>query len=270
MIRINLLPSKASKKKKAPTEGSAFVYLLFLLCVLEVGGLYFWYDSQGAEVIQANTQANQLQEKVRELQKVKQLIAADEEQKILLEEQNQIIERLVDGKVGPPNMLMFLSFALTQPSDTRENAEERKALERAGWNLQWNPNTVWLTRLQEDQHGVMTIEGEARTHEDVAEFYERLRSCYYFEHLEPGPQEEKYNQDVEFPYVAFEASVRLNYRLFPEDEEEGEGGGAKPAEGEGEEAEGSGRDTMIVPGTPSVEAVPGAGGASGPVDTPAP
>lgn len=263
MIKINLLPTRTSKKKRiAAGGGQAFLVLAILLLAAEGAALYFlWYQAKQDELAGANKASQDLQTKVQSLQKVKQQIADDEAQQKLLEEQNQILERLKDGKTGPPNMLTFLTYTLTDPPDTLANQDELKAVQKAGWNLQWDADSVWVTHLEEDEYGTLAIEGEARSHEDVAEFYQRLRSSIYFKNVEPGPQERKYDQGIEMKYIAFKGQAELNYRLP----------GVAPAEGEGEDAEGvdggaggsdgGTKDTMIVPGRPSIEAVPGAAGA---------
>lgn len=258
MIKINLLPSRAVKKKKvAAGGGQLFLILLILLLAGEGVGLYFWYDSTQGKLISAQSEASEIQKKVASLQKVRQQIEEDEKQQALLEEQNRILERLKDGKSGPPNMLLFLDYALTRPPDTLANQDELKALQKAGWNLQWDSDSVWLTRLNEDEYGTITLEGEARWHEDVAEFYQRLRSSIYFRNLEPGPQERKYDQGIEMKYIAFKGQAELNYRMPTLDVAAAEGAAAP-------EGDGAKKDTVIVPGTPSVEAVPGAGGATAP------
>lgn len=266
MIKINLLPSRAVKKKKGPAGtggGQLFLVLLILLLAGEGVGFYLWLDSIQGEVAAANGQAVELQKKVQALQKVRAQLEEDEKQQALLEEQNRILERLKDGKTGPPNMLLSLAYALTKPPDTLANQDELKALQKAGWNLQWDPNSVWLTRISEDEWGTVTLQGEARFHEDVAEFYQRLRSSIYFHNLEPGPQERMFDQGIEMKYVAFKGRAELNYRL-PDTAAAADGTGAADDAGEGAEDDAAEKDTVIVPGTPSAEAIPGAGGATAP------
>lgn len=261
MIKINLLPTRAAKKKKAAATGGGQIFLAILILLLagEGVGLWLWLDGEQQKVISANQTATELQKKVQSLQRVKQQIAEDEKQQALLEEQNQILERLKDGKSGPPNMLMFIDYALTDPPDSLANEDELKALQKAGWNLQWDSDSVWLSKLDEDEWGTVTLEGEARSHEDVAEFYQRLRSSIYFENLEPGPQERKYDQGIEMKYIAFKGQADLNYRMPTPEGEAAEGD--TPVEEGGAVAPGTGekKDDMIVPGQSSAEGVPGPG-----------
>jgi Tfp pilus assembly protein PilN len=264
MIKINLLPSRVVKKKKGVGAGGGqlFIILLLLLLAGEGVGLYFWYDSVQTDLIAAQKDAKGIEGKVQALQKVRTQIDADEKAQTLLEEQNAILERLKDGKSGPPNMLLFLAYALSDPPDTLANQDELKALQKAGWNLQWDADSVWLTELDEDEYGTLTLRGEARSHEDVAEFYQRLRSSIYFRNLVPGPQERKYDQGIEMKYVAFKGEAELNYRL-PDAPPKADAAGDAAAP-DGPKPDGPKKDAAIVPGTPSVEAVPGAAGASAP------
>ena len=249
MIKINLLPTKAAKKRSS-AAGSSFLLIALLLVAAEGVGLYLWSDSVSAEVTQAQMDAKALKGKVAELQKVKQAISDAEEKRQLLEEQNRILEKLRDGKEGPPNMLLSMGYVLTKPPDTKASQKELKALEKAGWNMQWDSDSVWIKRLTEDEWGQLSIEGEARSHEDVAEFFRRMRTVVYFRDVQPGPQEVSYDQGIEMAFVAFKGSAELNY-VLPSEEEEAEAEASAGKEGE---------DTVIIPGTPSVEAVPGAGG----------
>ncbi len=213
MIKINLLPSRVQKRKRDLGTGGAFVGLLVALILIEVMALYLWHGRISREAAQATAQASEIESKVQRLQQVKLEIEQDEEQRRLIDEQNRILAGLRAGKTGPPNMLLFIAYALTKPADTLANRDELKAMESAGWNTQWDPDSVWLTRLREDRSGLVTLYGEARTHEDAAEFWERMHSSIYFRDVEPRSQERRVDQTLEMNYIAFEGRAMLNYEI---------------------------------------------------------
>jgi len=213
MIKVNLLATKATRKKGA--TATQFILIVLAVLAVEALALYFWYANLNSARAAAEGDIARLKAKVEALQKVKQEIAETEKLRGQLEAQNYILDELKDGKVGPPNMLLFLSYALSNPPNTLAHRAEQKALERAGWNLQWDPDSVWLHRLQERDDGVLTFYGEARGHEDAAEFARRLRTSAYLTTVEPGIQERAYDQGIEMKYIAFRVTADLNYAVAP-------------------------------------------------------
>lgn len=196
MIRINLLP--AQEKKRPRSSQQSFGLLAVGLIVLEIAGLYFWYSSVEDDAAQAKSQAAAAQRKVTQLKKTKDDIERRNEEIQKLRKQNLVFERMQQLKTGPAEMLQFVSYVLTKKEKNIYNQEEITAQEKANWNPDWDPKSVWLTDLEQTETEV-TITGRARQHEDVAEFYKRLASGPYLLCIDPIVQEVV--RDKDFPEV---------------------------------------------------------------------
>ena len=213
MIRINLLPVKEKQKKKTRKD---FLILSVFMFVLQVVALYSWQGSLDEELIQVRGRNRSLQGQVDNLKKVKQQIEERLKNKALLEAQNYIFDQLKYDKIGPSNLLLFLSYILTRTEDDHKNKEELKKQEMIGWNIEWDVDSVWLVRAIEDR-GELTLKGRARAHEDVAELLKRLGSGVFFYKPELDYQERKFHDLLEVHYVEFKIIAELNYNLdgFP-------------------------------------------------------
>lgn len=208
MIRINLLPSEGARRRRG---GPSTLPIVMLLVIIEVLGLFTWYQSIEEQVGQQASAIRKAEETVKRLEKAKSRLEEREEEKLELAQQNTILETLKTAKTGPPKILKYLSYVLTRKEDNLYNREELTAQESAGWASGWDPRNVWITQLTED-FGDVTILGLARSHEDVAEFYRRMETSIHFVGIDPVMQEVVRGQDFdEIELVAFEAVTLVNY-----------------------------------------------------------
>ena len=129
-----------------------------------------------------------------------------------------VFKKLENGKVGPMNMLLYLSYALRRVDMGVMSTEEQDVLNKhwkskrtqGGIEQRWNPERIWVTSIAEEK-GLMTIDGEAKEHEDVALFMKRLRAAIYFDGLDLVTQERKYNEELGQSYIRFKLECELNY-----------------------------------------------------------
>lgn len=216
MIRINLLPILEKRKKAA---SRAQLYIFASIFAFEVLFLFIWYQKTSSDLTEIEDKLKDLVQKTENLGKVKKAWEEWEKEKAELQKQVKIFEDLKSEQIGPPNMFQFLSYVLTPHNEEDEkNLDEIKSLELSGWNLKWNPSRVWVKRFKEID-GVVTIEGEALDHEDVAEFYRRLETGGYFNEVEPGLQVQKVDKTLDLKYIEFKGTAILNYKV---DDEKGE------------------------------------------------
>ncbi len=216
MLKINLLPQKEGKRRRAG-GGRQWLAILGLLVVIEFLVLYVWYSGVADEAAEAEASARRAEEKIAALEKKKTQLEEREQAKLELARQNVIFEKLKAEKTGPPEMLKFLSYVLTKKEDNLYNREELKAQEAAGWASGWDTHRLWLTEVTQSDTD-FAINGLARSHEDVAEFYRRLESGIYFVIIDPLMQ--KVTNDKDFPdrleLVEFESDTLLNYNSHGE------------------------------------------------------
>lgn len=210
MIRINLLASKDARRRG---PGQNTLVIIVLLLVVEVLGMFTWYQSVDETATEQQSALQRVESSVVRLEKAKAKLEEKEKDSGKLARQNQEFDRLKNAKIGPGQMLKFLSYVLTRKEDNLYNREELTAQEAAGWASGWEPDNVWLSQLAQTGDQVM-IRGFARSHEDVAEFYRRMESGMHFLSIDPVMQEVV--QDVDFnalEVVAFEVLAMKNYNL---------------------------------------------------------
>jgi len=145
MIRINLLPVRAAKKKESVRFQLTVAGLVTALVVIVSLGIYFSERSQAssisAEIANGNQELAGLQKKIGELSKIK-------EQKRIVEEKLEIIRTLEAARTGPTKLFKAISESI--------------------------PRLAWLVSIK-DEGALITLKGFASNDEVVAEFMRRLQ-----------------------------------------------------------------------------------------------
>jgi Tfp pilus assembly protein PilN len=219
MIRVNLIEVKSVRRRKRTSSGGGNTSLLLLgIIVLEFAGLFYWY-SQVQDVFDQESQAVGLlfQEK-QDLENIQTELSKLNKLRNEVNDRSDVFKKLENGKVGPMNMLLYLSYALRRVDMGSMSTAEQDVLNKhwkskrvqGGMEQRWNPERVWLTSVAEEK-GLMSIDGEAKDHEDVALFIKRLRSSIYFDGLDLVTQERKYHEQLDQSYVSFKLECELNY-----------------------------------------------------------
>ncbi len=212
MIRINLLaPAETKKKKRQISAGGSYGAILILVLVLEVLGLYYWGDSKSAVLHDKSQAVGKVENEIKKYTDLKKQ-QQDLENKIAQEEQQtQIFSKLKAGRVGPGNMLLYLSYILTRPP--LENRDERVIQEQLGWNTGWDTDRAWFTAVKRSGSGVEII-GKALSHRDTDEVLKRLRCSIYLQNLQlvksvQGKADKKRNIKV----IDFSFKADLNFDI---------------------------------------------------------
>ncbi|GMR04180.1 MAG: PilN domain-containing protein [Thermodesulfobacteriota bacterium] len=144
MIRINLLPVRAARKKESVRFQITVAGLITLFVFLVSIAFYFTTRSE-ANMIREDIKSSQdelrvLRRKIGELSKIK-------EQKRVVEEKLKVISNLEAARTGPTKLFKQISDSI--------------------------PRDAWLKSFK-DQGSVVTLTGFATTDEVVAEFMRRL------------------------------------------------------------------------------------------------
>lgn len=214
MIKINLLaPAEAKKRKKQVSTGGSYGAIFVLVLVLELLGLYYWGDSKSAQVEEQAAIAAKLKSEVEAFEKIQK--QQDELKKKIEAEQQQaeIFTALNDGKVGPSNLLLYLSYILTPPP--LENREERVVQEQLGWNTGWDTTRAWFTEVRYGNNATVIIKGQAIKHKDMDEVMRRLRCSIYLQNLAlvSSVQTQTKEKNSKASYIVFEFKADVNYNL---------------------------------------------------------
>lgn len=145
MIRINLLPVRAAKKKESVRFQLTVAGLvtIFVLGLMGVFYLTVWSEANGlkADIAKSQQELNSLKAKIGELSRIKQ-------QKKVVEDKLAIIKSLEAQRTGPVEIFKKLSES--------------------------TPKTAWLKSVN-DRGQIITLVGYAADDEIVAEFMRRLQ-----------------------------------------------------------------------------------------------
>ena len=220
MIRINLLPIKQDRRREAIRNQIA---LGVIVLVVEIGVFTFMYMGIGAD-IQAQKNLNSSVD--AEVRKIQQQIT--DHQSILdeikeFEKRQAAIDGLLEARTGPVHVMIELSNLLSQhgqPNVDRAAYDKMVRLDpTAGYNEEWDYRRIWLSSFSESSKNVV-IQGQALTHEDVAEFLRRINLSRFFVSSElvstdlgpvqlkmPGLKGEKTD-----PVVRFRINAKVRYR----------------------------------------------------------
>lgn len=106
MIKINLLPVRAAKKKETALQQLSIFGISILLVLLIVGGMYIFkhgqIESTKTEINTANTKINELKAKIGKLEELKNL-------KEQVKKKLDVLAQLRKNKTGPAQRLATLS-----------------------------------------------------------------------------------------------------------------------------------------------------------------
>ena len=179
MIRINLLPVRATQKKEK-LRGQIIILILCLIVVsLACGGAYLHItmkiDAERAEITSKNNQINSLRKQIGEVGRFKKL---QEELRGKLE----ILDTLKKGRSGPARYLDELNRII--------------------------PEKLWLTEFVESS-GDVKVKGVALSEKTVAEFMRSLTMSQYFENVNLVQTAQKIQQGLKLQI--FQLDFKINF-----------------------------------------------------------
>ncbi len=154
MIRINLLPVKATRKKEQLQKQLLVVILALVVTVGLCGAAYMYVTG---EVEARQVKIDQKRAEIAKLAKVIKEVQDFEKRQKALRAKLDVLEQLKASRVGPLYILNALYEAL--------------------------PEKLWLTRFQEGG-GRATISGIGVNEETVALFMKNLEASDYFDGVE--------------------------------------------------------------------------------------
>ena len=150
MIRINLLPVRAAKKR----ELGRIQIAIGVMVLLATGGVnYFWQQSEEKKLADVRRQVDRTKAEIRQLEEIIGQVKDIEERKKHVGEKLAVLDELRAGKTGPVMMMDSLAMLI--------------------------PTEVWISRFTESGLS-LSLDGEALGHEDLAAFISALNESPYF------------------------------------------------------------------------------------------
>jgi type IV pilus assembly protein PilN len=180
MIRINLLPIKQDRRREAARNQ---VLLGVVTVVVEIAVFAFMYLDLGSEIDTQQNQNSIIEADVRRIQ-----AQIQDHQQILkeiaeFEKRQAAINGLQDARTGPVHVMLELSNILSKRGTPNIDKVKYRELVRldptAGYDEDWDYRRLWISSFSEKDREVV-IDGQALTHEDVAEFLRRINLSRFF------------------------------------------------------------------------------------------
>ncbi len=211
MIKINLLPVKAAKRR---ADGQRQMLVGAVVVTAVVLGVIFFHGATVSRIDGERAENKRLEAAIAALKKEigdYDLIKAQREE---LLKQADAIKRLQANRSGPVWMMRELSDVLTLgkgPTIDKEEYERQLRTDpNAGFNPNWEPKRVWLLDYQERAQNV-TLKGAAKSDEDVAEFLKRLKQSAFFSNVYWQQTQPQFDSKLNVAYVTFDITCRVNY-----------------------------------------------------------
>lgn len=149
MIRINLLPVRAVKKREAGRQALGLIAAALLLGLVSN---YLWYSARDDVRTENADKIAQTQTRIADLEKVIGEVNNINKRKKEVQEKLKVLDDLRKGRAGPVRLLDALATA--------------------------TPKKVWLTGFNEVS-GKVSLVGSASSHEDVAEMMRGLNNIVW-------------------------------------------------------------------------------------------
>src|SRR5436309_317445 len=153
MIRINLLPVKAAKKREF---GRQQLILFALVLVLAGIGNFYWYNRVDGELSRVNADIDRTQAEIKQLDKTIGEVRSIKDEKKKLEDKLKILDTLKRGRTGPVKVMDELATLI--------------------------PQRVWIRDYSETSGGVM-MNGLSAAYEDLSNFSKKLKASKHFTNI---------------------------------------------------------------------------------------
>jgi type IV pilus assembly protein PilN len=150
MIRINLLPTRAAKKREFGRQQLA---ILGLALVIALGANFFWWKRVSDDLSALDAQMARTRQDIAQLEKTIGEVKSITQEKKALEDKLRILDNLKKGRTGPVKVMDELSSLI--------------------------PPKVWIADYGE-QGGTVSMRGNAVSYEDLSVFSRKLKASKHF------------------------------------------------------------------------------------------
>src|SRR5437588_8481116 len=153
MIKINLLPVRAAKKREF---GRQQLILFVVLLVGAAVGNYLWLNKVDSDLDDLNKRITATRTEIAQLEKTIGEVKSIKDDKKALEDKLKILDTLKKGRTGPVKVMDELATLI--------------------------PQKVWLTDYTESG-GSVTMVGQATSYEDLSAFSKKLKASVHFTNI---------------------------------------------------------------------------------------
>ncbi len=153
MIKINLLPVRAAKKREF---GRQQLILFALVVAAALVGNYMWFNAVDNQLTRLDQDIARTRTEIAQLEKTIGEVKSIKEDKKALEDKLKILDTLKRGRTGPVKVMDELATII--------------------------PQRVWILDYQE-QNGAVTMNGRALAYEDLSAFSKKLKASTHFTNI---------------------------------------------------------------------------------------
>lgn len=211
IVRINLHPERKIKVKANPFQTGAIVILILIIAELAIFVFAYTQINERFEIARRaeNTLNAEKVELESRLSEVPKLQAAIDE----LSQREMTLAKLTSLRMGPQFVLNELSRILSNPRD----AVSRKSATDNEWILSWEPDSVMLRTFKDIGEGQVQINGQARTMDDISEFWKRLKTSPLFRNVRLVEIKDSVDSSINLPTQAFVFTLDANFNYQTRD-----------------------------------------------------
>jgi type IV pilus assembly protein PilN len=211
MIRINLLPVKAAKRREQGQRQLLAAVVVFSATLVSI---IIFHGTQVAHINELREHNQQLSKDIARLKAEIGDYDVIKAQRDELIRQRDAIKRLQANRSGPTYMMRELSDILTPGKGPTFNKDQYEELIKRdpskGFNPNWDTRRAWIYSYSETDHQVK-IHGGAKSDEDVAEFLKRLKVSAFFSDVYWQDTKPTSDSKLNVSYVEFDVTCRVNY-----------------------------------------------------------
>lgn len=217
VVRINLMPmgKRAQRAAGGGAGGTTPWFVAYAACaIVMIVGLGLLYVSKTRQLEELVQQNNARQHDIERLQEQSANIDEVRAQLDASMELEAVVAELQRARFGPTRVLMELSTILSrggQPTIDRQRLEElRRRDPRAGASPSWDIHRLWISEFEEQERQVRIV-GRGRTHDDVAEFLQRLQISDYFTDVQLQRTAAEEDSETHIDVIEFEVRCAVSY-----------------------------------------------------------
>lgn len=149
MIKINLLPVRAAKKREF---GRQQIILFALVLVLASIGNYFWYSNVESQKEQLDQQIARTRADIAQLEKTIGEVKSIKEDKKALEDKLKILDTLKKGRLGPVKVMDELATIIPQKVWVSEYVEAKGEVQMSGSSVSYEDLSTFSKKLKSSKH----------------------------------------------------------------------------------------------------------------------
>lgn len=151
MIKINLLPVRASRKREA---GKQWIALFVVVIVATLIGNGIWYNETEKKVTAVKARVKRYQDDLNTLNKIIGEVKNIKQEKEAITKKLDTLKKLKDGRTGPVKVMDELATLM--------------------------PQGVWIGTWDEGAGGHLSFSGSGKSYDEVANFAKKLRESRFF------------------------------------------------------------------------------------------